>query len=118
MEKETKKIEETKIEEVKVERKLKGFEVVEKEGQKGVYYQLEVETYGGKKVAMYLSETQKELIDIIGKKDCYVDIETRKSKENRTYEVIALHIGEEDVQDFFPKDRAFLSLAKLHFKRK
>lgn len=116
MTQETKKVENK--EEVKVERKLKGFAILEKEGSKGPYYNLEVETYGAKKALMFLTETQKEMVDIVGQANCYVDIETRKSKDNRLYDVIALHIGDEDIQDFFPKDRAFLPLAKLHYKKK
>lgn len=114
------KIEEKKVEnKVEVEKKesvIKGFQIIEKNGQRGVYYQLEVETYLGRKVTMFLSETQKEVIDIVGLDNCHCDIALRTSKENRKYGVIALAVGD-DTFDFFPKDRAFITLAKLHYKK-
>ena len=96
---------------------LKSFTILEKEGRtNNIYYQLEVETAGGKKAAMFMTENQKEYVEEIGKENCYVDIETRTSKENKEYPVVALHAGDE-VFDFFVKDRAFISLAKLHAKK-
>lgn len=99
------------------ERVLKGFDILTKEGRTGNnYYQLEVVTQKDKKATMFMTESQKEYIDEIGRENCYVDIENRESKEKKTYSVVALHAGEE-VFDFFVKDRAFISLAKLHAKK-
>ncbi len=97
---------------------LKGFSIVEKEGRMGnIYYQLQVETQKGKKTEIFMTESQKEYVDEIGKDNCYVDIENRESKEKKIYQVVALHAGDE-IFDFFVKDKAFVSLAKLHAGRK
>ena len=96
---------------------LKGFEIVEAESRTGnVFYKLVVKTQKDKDCALFLSENQKEVIDLVGVENCWVDIETRKSSENKIYNVIALHIADEEVFDFFVKDRAFITLAKLHAK--
>lgn len=94
---------------------LKGFEIVEAESRTGnVFYKLVVKTQKDKDCALFLSENQKEVIDLVGVENCWVDIETRKSSENKIYNVIALHVGDVEVFDFFVKDRAFITLAKLH----
>lgn len=99
------------------ERILKGFEIVEAESRTGnVFYKLVVKTRKDKECALFLSENQKEVIDLVGVENCWVDIETRKSSENKIYNVIALHVADEEVFDFFVKDRAFITLAKLHAK--
>lgn len=96
---------------------LKGFEIVEAESRTGnVFYKLVVKTQKDKDCALFLSENQKEVIDLVGVENCWVDIETRKSSENKIYNVIALHVADEEVFDFFVKDRAFITLAKLHAK--
>ena len=96
---------------------LKGFEIVEAESRTGnVFYKLVVKTQKDKECALFLSENQKEVIDLVGVENCWVDIETRKSSENKIYNVIALHVADEEVFDFFVKDRAFITLAKLHAK--
>lgn len=94
---------------------LKGFEIVEAESRTGnVFYKLVVKTQKDKECALFLSESQKEVIDLVGEANCWVDVETRKSAENKVYNVIALHISDVEVFDFFVKDRAFITLAKLH----
>lgn len=96
---------------------LKGFEIVEAESRTGnVFYKLVVKTQKDKDCALFLSENQNEVIDLVGVENCWVDIETRKSSENKIYNVIALHVADEEVFDFFVKDRAFITLAKLHAK--
>lgn len=96
---------------------LKGFEIVEAESRTGnVFYKLVVKTQKDKECALFLSENQKEVIDLVGEANCWVDVEQRKSAENKTYNVIALHVADEEVFDFFVKDRAFITLAKLHAK--
>ena len=96
---------------------LKGFEIVEAESRTGnVFYKLVVKTQKDKECSLFLSENQKEVIDLVGVENCWVDIETRKSSENKIYNVIALHVADEEVFDFFVKDRAFITLAKLHAK--
>jgi hypothetical protein len=96
---------------------LKGFEIVEAESRTGnVFYKLVVKTQKDKDCALFLSENQKEVIYLVGVENCWVDIETRKSSENKIYNVIALHVADEEVFDFFVKDRAFITLAKLHAK--
>ena len=95
---------------------LKGFNILEKEGRLGnLYYQLEVETQKGKKATMFMTENQKDFVNEIGKENCFVDIEYRNSKENKPYQVVALHVGD-SVFDFFVKDKAFIELAKFHAK--
>lgn len=96
---------------------LKGFEIVEAESRTGnVFYKLVVKTQKDKECALFLSENQKEVVDLFGEANCWVDVEQRKSAENKTYNVIALHVADEEVFDFFVKDRAFITLAKLHAK--
>ena len=96
---------------------LKGFEIVEAESRTGnVFYKLVVKTQKDKECALFLSENQKEVIDLVGVENCWVDVETRKSSENKIYNVIALHVADEETFDFFVKDRAFITLAKLHAK--
>ncbi len=100
--------------------KLKSFEIVEKEKQNGtgVYYQLNVKTLKDKEAFMFLSESQKAVIDEVGIEKCRVDIEERKSgKTGNSYKVIALHIADIETFDFFPKDRAFITLAELHARK-
>lgn len=100
-------------------RVLKSFEVIEKESSIGsVYYALSVKTFMGKEAVLFLSESQKELIDLVGIDNCFVDIETRVSKDNKKpYQVVALHISDEEIYDFFPRDRAFCKLAELQYKK-
>lgn len=97
---------------------LKGFEIIEGESQRTgrTFYKLAVKTQKDKVAEMFLSETQKEVVDLVGEANCWVDVETRTSAQNKGYNVIALHVGDEEVFDFFVKDRAFITLAKLHAK--
>ena len=97
---------------------LKGFEIVEAESRTGnVFYKLVVKTQKDKECALFLSENQKEVIDLVGEANCWVDVETRVAAETKkVYNVIALHVADEEVFDFFVKDRAFITLAKLHAK--
>lgn len=91
---------------------FKSFNVVEKESSKGnKFYMLSVTAQNDKTVEMFMTESQKELYDLAGASNCHVEIARRKSKAGADYECIALHIGE-DVFDFFPRDRAFIALAK------
>lgn len=91
---------------------FKSFNVVEKESSKGnKFYMLSVTAQNDKTAEMFMSESQKELVDIVGLEGCSVDVVKRKSKAGSDYECICLHIGE-DSFDFFPKDRAFIVLAK------
>lgn len=107
-------------EEEKKQRVISSFQIITKTSEKSGndYYILEVETFKQKKAQVFLTESQKALIDEIGITNCSVDVETRHSEEKKKdYDVIALRIGEEGVFDFFPKDRAFISLAKLQAKK-
>lgn len=107
----------------KEEKKIKSiasFEVItRKSGKSGNdYYILQVKTVKGKLADLFLTESQKGLIEEVGVNNCQVDIETRHSnKKNKDYDVIALHIGEELTCDFFPRDRSFIALAKLQAKK-
>lgn len=101
----------------KEKRLLKKFEIVEKESEKGTkYYKLVVTSHGDTTCEMFLTESQVAVVNIIGKNNCFVDIQSRKSKENKPYNVVALVCGE-DVFDFFPKDRAFITLARLQAQK-
>lgn len=97
---------------------LKGFKIEEGVSQRTgrPLYKFIVKTQKDKECMLFLSDNQKEVIDLVGVENCWVDIETRKSSENKIYNVIALHVADEEVFDFFVKDRAFITLAKLHAK--
>lgn len=100
-----------------MEKVFKEFKIVEKEGIKGKYYMIAVENFLGKVAEMFLTECQKELIDIEGIENCSVSVVERKSKENKPYKAIALFVGGE-VFDFFPRDRAFITLSEVIARRK
>lgn len=94
-----------------MEKVFKSFKIEQKEGLKGVYYKLSVENLKGITTEMFMTESQKQLIELIGKENCSVGIATRISKDNKTtYKVITLTAGE-DSFDFFPKDRGFIPLS-------
>lgn len=95
---------------------LKGFKIEEGVSQRTgrPLNKLIVNTQKDKECILFLSDNQKEVIDLVGEANCWVDVEQRKSAENKTYNVIALHVGDVEVFDFFVKDRAFITLAKLH----
>lgn len=102
---------------MKEKRLLKKFEIVEKESSNGNRYKkLIVHSMGDSTCELFLTDSQVGVVEIIGKENCYVDIQTRMSKENKPYNVISLVCGE-DVFDFFPKDRAFITLAKLQAQK-
>lgn len=97
-----------------MEKKIfKSFEIIEKESSKSgnKYYLLSVTAQNGKSAEMFMSESQKDLYDLTPAENRSVEIAQRKSKAGNDYECICLKLGE-DSFDFFPKDRAFLSLAK------
>ena len=114
------KVDENSIEEtqsIERPRLLKSFkiEVAQTEAGKKLI-KLFVTSLLDKEASMYLSETQLEVVNLAGLDNCYVDIEKRYSqKAKKSYYVIALHCGDE-VFDLFVKDRAFVTLAKLHAK--
>ena len=102
-----------------VKKVIKSFEVITKKSEKtgNEYYLLEVTTHKGNKSQIFLSESQKAIIDEVGITNCSVNIETRHSDaKKKDYDVIAFHVADELVFDFFPKDRAFIVLAKLQAK--
>ena len=98
---------------------IKKFEIIKKISKttKREYYVLSVTSVADKSVELFLSESQFEMMKIVGAENCKVNIEPRVTKEGKNYDVIALRI-EEDVFDFFPRDKAFISLAKLTLANK
>lgn len=121
MEKELKKVEkveETKVEKTEIERKLKSFEIKAVQGSKGVYHKLVVKTFADKECQFYLAEDVNELVGVVGIENCFVDIATRKSKDDKNYKVIALNVGEYHY-DFFPdkRNQAFIALAEISAKK-
>jgi hypothetical protein len=101
-----------------MEKIFKSFKIEQKEGTKGLYYKLSVENLKGITTEMFMSESQKQLVELIGKENCSVGISTRTSKDNKmTYKVITLMAGE-DSFDFFPKDRGFIPLSIALAKKK
>ena len=98
---------------------IKKFEVIRKVSPKTKkeYYVLSVTNIADKTVELFLSESQFEMMKLVGIENCKVNIEPRVSKDNKNYDVIALRI-EDDVFDFFPRDKAFISLAKLTYQKK
>lgn len=98
---------------------LKGFKIEEGVSQKTgrPLNKLIVKTQKDKECILFLSDNQKDVIDLVGEANCWVDVETRVAAETKkVYNVIALHVADEEVFDFFVKDRAFITLAKLHAK--
>ena len=132
MEKEIKKeeaqvkanVESAKVEEKKDETQevitniFKSFDVQPKTTNYGTSYVLKLKTHGDYEFEIRLAETQKLMIDEVGIENCSVAVESRYSQEKRkAYSVVALHVGEIDVFDLFPRDRTTLSLARLHFDK-
>lgn len=132
MEKEMKKeeaqvkanVESAKVEEKKDETQevitniFKSFDVQPKTTNYGTSYVLKLKTHGDYEFEIRLAETQKMMIDEVGKDSCFVAVESRYSQDKRkAYNVVALHVGEIDVFDLFPRDRTTLSLARLHFDK-
>lgn len=109
-----KKVEESKKQVKKI---LKGFEIVEDYSERTgrPLNKLVVKTQKDKECVLFLSDDQKEVVDTVGLDNCSVEIEQRRSKDNRVYDVIAFHVGE-FVFDFFTRNKAFIPLAKLHAK--
>lgn len=96
------------------------FEIVTRKSTKtgNDYFVLVVYTCKGKSADLFLSESQKALVDEVGLANVNVDVEARHSDaKKKDYDVIALHVGDEETFDFFPSDRAFISLAKLQAKK-
>lgn len=101
-----------------MEKVFKGFKILEKEKKDGgKWYQLSIENLNGKTAEVYLTDNQKDLIDLIGFDNCFLFISERKSKDNRPYKTITLKVGEDEF-DFFPRDRAFISLSLAIAKKK
>ena len=98
---------------------IKKFEIIKKISKttKREYYVLSVTSVADKSVELFFSESQFEMMKIVGAENCKVNIEPRVTKEGKNYDVIALRI-EDDVFDFFPRDKAFISLAKLTLSKK
>lgn len=97
---------------------LKGFKIEEGVSQKTgrPLNKLIVKTQKDKECILFLSDNQKDVIDLVGEANCWVDVEQRMSAENKPYNVIALHVADVEVFDLFVRDRAFITLAKLHAK--
>lgn len=96
------------------------FEILTRQSAKtgNNYYVLSVKSVKGALADLFLSEAQKALIDEVGLDNTYVDIESRHSdSKKKDYDVIALHVGDVETFDFFPSDRAYISLAKLQAKK-
>lgn len=124
MKKEEIKKEETKIDNNSViqlaekPRLLKGFRVEETTTQAGKKYsKLFITTLQDKETSLFLSDSQIEIINLVGQDNCFVDIEKRYSdKVKKSYYVVALHC-DDVVLEFFVKDRAFVTLALLQAKK-
>lgn len=97
---------------------IKKFEVIRKVSPKtkNEYYVLAATSVANKTAEVFLSESMFDMMNLVGIENCKVDIEPRVSKEGKEYDVIALRI-DEDVFDFFPRDKAFIKLAKLTDKK-
>lgn len=98
---------------------IKKFEVIKKVSTKTKkeYYVLSVTSIADKTIELFLSDSEFEMMKLVGIENCKVNIEPRVSKEGVNYDVIALRV-EEDVFDFFPRDKAFIKLAKLTYSKK
>lgn len=116
--KEETKIDETIEQSVERPKLLKGFKIEQSTTQAGKQLiKLFVSSLQDKEASLFLSETQLEIINMVGIDACYVDIEKRYSSEKKkSYYVIALHC-EDVILDFFVKDRAFVTLALLQAKK-
>ena len=99
-------------------RLLAGFKIESTVTQTGkTFSKLIITTLMGKETSIFLSDTQLDIINLVGQDNCYVDIESRYSSEKRkNYNVIVLHCADE-ILEFFVKDRAFITLALLHAKK-
>ena len=77
---------------------IKKFEIIKKISKttKREYYVLSVTSVADKSVELFLSESQFEMMKIVGAENCKVNIEPRVTKEGKNYDVIALRI-EDDV---------------------
>ena len=97
---------------------IKKFEIIRKVSKttKKEYFVLSVTSIADKTAELFLSESQFEMMKLVGAENCKVNIEPRVSKDGKNYDVIALRI-EDDVFDFFPRDKAFISLAKLTYQK-
>ena len=93
---------------------IKKFEIIRKVSKttKKEYFVLSVTSIADKTAELFLSESQFEMMKLVGAENCKVNIEPRVSKDGKNYDVIALRI-----EDFFPRDKAFISLAKLTYQK-
>ena len=97
---------------------FKSFDIQPKETSYGLSYYLKLQTYGNYAFEIKLSESQRLLITEVGKEHCFPCVESRFSTDKRkNYLVVALHVGDIDTFDLFPRERNALSLAKLYFDK-
>ena len=97
---------------------FKSFDIQPKETAYGTSYVLKLVTYGDFEFEVKLTETQKILIDEVGKENCFVAVENRYSQEKRkAYLVVALHVADFETFDLFPRDRTAIALARLHYNK-
>lgn len=96
---------------------FKSFDIQPKTTAYGTSYVLKITSYGDYDFEIRLSETQKLLVDEVGKENCRVCAESRYSQEKRKqYVVVAFYVGDE-VFDLFPRDRTSISLCRMHHKK-
>lgn len=96
---------------------FKSFDIQPKTTSYGTSYVLKLTSYGDYEFEIRLSETQKLLVDEVGKENCKVCVENRYSQEKRKqYVVVAFYVGDE-VFDLFPRDRTSISLCRMHHKK-
>ena len=97
---------------------FKSFDIQPKTTSFGTSYVLKLSTYGNYDFEIKLSETQKMMIDEVGKENCKVSVESRYSQDKRkAYNVVALHVGDIETFDLFPRDRTAISLSRLYFNK-